>query len=95
MRQLIVQVPSDREAEVLECLQGQKCGLRNVTQHNDGIVATCTAFVSIQVSAAARNVMITGLRNSSRGSKLQGEGMQHALPDLKVLHPPGVWRGAS
>lgn len=45
MRHLVVAVPSEREADVLECLQGDACELRNVTRANDGVIATIYANI--------------------------------------------------
>mmetsp|Transcript_42389 Transcript_42389/g.127066 ORF Transcript_42389/g.127066 Transcript_42389/m.127066 type:complete len:152 (-) Transcript_42389:1164-1619(-) len=45
MRQLVVSVPADREADVLECLQGEACELKNVTRHCDGTIATISATI--------------------------------------------------
>eukprot|EP00798_Chlamydomonas_sp_ICE-L_P001384 gene1384-32752_t len=49
MRQLIVQVPADREAEVLECLQDE-CKLKNVSRQSDGVVAEIKVFVDKPVA---------------------------------------------
>ncbi|KAG1661650.1 hypothetical protein FOA52_007531 [Chlamydomonas sp. UWO 241] len=45
MRQVIVSVPANRQAEVLDCLQGSSCEIKNCVAHCDGILATVYAFI--------------------------------------------------
>jgi hypothetical protein len=49
MRELIVSVPVEREAECLDCLQGEACRLCNVTQSCDGIITTFFAYINATV----------------------------------------------
>eukprot|EP00798_Chlamydomonas_sp_ICE-L_P032297 gene32296-16864_t len=43
---------AEREAQVLECLQGEACQLKNVSRNSDGRVATVHAFIDRQESGA-------------------------------------------